>query len=229
MGNCPACEPRSPRYRPHQAAECSHELCHGLYAATSDPDRVGRWWDRWPQANIGARVPASLLVVDLDPRHGGLARLAEAFAQLLQPGAERLEDRVVDVPGDPRGDQNLHLSDLRLRIAASGGDIFDDRCVKHDGFKVITWYLNLHVAVDQLQGLGAEGMPDELAGVVAGPDGLIDVGQPSSTPAVTTSSPRSPRTTDSRSLTAVCGTSWTAPGFLEALMCLPPVTRGRIR
>ena len=39
--------------------------------------RVGRWWGRWPQANIGARVPASLLVVDVDPRHGGLGRLAE--------------------------------------------------------------------------------------------------------------------------------------------------------
>ena len=77
LGNCPACEPRSPRYRPHQAPECSHELCHGLYAATSDPGRVGRWWGRWPQANIGARVPASLLVMDVDPRHGGLARLVE--------------------------------------------------------------------------------------------------------------------------------------------------------
>ena len=76
-GNCPACEPRSPQYRPHQAPECGHEMCHGLYAASSDPERVGRWWTRWPQANIGARVPASLLVVDIDPRHDGLRRLAE--------------------------------------------------------------------------------------------------------------------------------------------------------
>jgi Bifunctional DNA primase/polymerase, N-terminal len=77
MGNCPACEPRSPRYRPHQAGDCGHELCHGLYAATCDLGRVGRWWARWPRANIGARVPASLLVLDVDPRHSGLERLAE--------------------------------------------------------------------------------------------------------------------------------------------------------
>jgi hypothetical protein len=77
LGNCPACEPRSRRYRRHQANECGHELCHGLYAASSDPVRVGRWWTRWAQANIGARVPASLLVVDVDPRHGGLGRLDE--------------------------------------------------------------------------------------------------------------------------------------------------------
>jgi hypothetical protein len=75
-GNCPACEPRSASYRPHQAAECPHELCHGLYAASSDPALVARWWGRWPQANVGARVPESLLVLDVDPRHGGHQRLA---------------------------------------------------------------------------------------------------------------------------------------------------------
>src|SRR6266511_4297159 len=80
-GNCPACEPRSPRYRPHQARDCTCELCHGLYAATSDPARVARWWTRWPQANIGARVPRSLFVLDSDPRHGGDRRLAELEAR----------------------------------------------------------------------------------------------------------------------------------------------------
>ena len=80
-GNCPACEPRSPKYRPHPAADCDHELCHGLYAATSDPGRVARWWTRWPQANIGARVPPSLVVLDIDPRHGGAARLIQLEAE----------------------------------------------------------------------------------------------------------------------------------------------------
>jgi Bifunctional DNA primase/polymerase, N-terminal len=79
--NCPACEPRSPRYQPHQAADCTHELCHGLYAATSDPERIGRWWVRWPSANIGARVPRVLFVLDVDPRHDGHQRLAELEAQ----------------------------------------------------------------------------------------------------------------------------------------------------
>jgi Bifunctional DNA primase/polymerase, N-terminal len=82
FGLCPACEPRSPHYRPHHARDCacSNELCHGLYAATSDPDKVARWWTRWPQANIGARVPVSMFVLDIDPRHGGLERLAELEA-----------------------------------------------------------------------------------------------------------------------------------------------------
>jgi hypothetical protein len=80
-GNCPACEPRSPKYQPHQADDCDHELCHGLYAATSDAARVARWWSRWPQANIGGRVPPSLVVLDIDPRHGGAARLAQLEAE----------------------------------------------------------------------------------------------------------------------------------------------------
>jgi hypothetical protein len=100
-GNCPACEPRSPAYQPHQPAGCTHELCHGLYAATSDPTRVTRWWARWPQANIGARVPPSLVVLDIDPRHGGAERLAE-----LERGHGPLPPTRVSVTG--RGDGGQH-------------------------------------------------------------------------------------------------------------------------
>jgi Bifunctional DNA primase/polymerase, N-terminal len=80
-GNCPQCEPRSARYQPHRPADCGCELCHGLYAATSDPQRVASWWARWPQANIGARVPQSLFVLDIDPRHHGHQRLAQLEAE----------------------------------------------------------------------------------------------------------------------------------------------------
>jgi Bifunctional DNA primase/polymerase, N-terminal len=120
FGNCPACEPRSPRYRPHQTHECWHELCHGLYAASSDPARVGRWWARWPQANIGARVPASLLVVDVDPRHGGQGWLAE-----LEREHGPLPPTRVSVSG--RGDGGQHLWFLhpgsRLSAARLGAGV----------------------------------------------------------------------------------------------------------
>jgi Bifunctional DNA primase/polymerase, N-terminal len=116
-GNCPACEPR---YQRHQAHECAHELCHGLYAATSDQGRVGRWWARWPQANIGARVPATLLVLDLDPRHGGLDRLAE-----LEREHEPLPPTRVSLSG--RGDGGQHRWFLhpggQLSAARLGGGV----------------------------------------------------------------------------------------------------------
>ena len=47
----------------------------GVHDATTDAVVVAAWWQRWPRANIGARVPAGLLVLDVDPRNGGLATL----------------------------------------------------------------------------------------------------------------------------------------------------------
>ena len=141
LGNCPACEPRSPHYRPHQAHECRHELCHGLYAATSDLGRVGRWWARWPQANIGARVPASLLVVDVDPRHGGLGRLAE-----LEREHGPLPPTRVSVSG--RGDGGHHRWFLhpggRLSGARLGGGV---DLKTHAGYVVLP--PSRHPATDQ--------------------------------------------------------------------------------
>lgn len=42
---------------------------HGHLDASRDPDVIRSWWTRWPLAMIGAPVPESMLVVDLDPRN----------------------------------------------------------------------------------------------------------------------------------------------------------------
>jgi hypothetical protein len=39
---------------------------NGVKDATTDPDQITRWWERWPQANIGAAVPDGRVVVDVD-------------------------------------------------------------------------------------------------------------------------------------------------------------------
>lgn len=46
---------------------------HGLKDASDDPNVIRGWWSRWPHANVGVRTGASsgLLVLDIDPRHGG--------------------------------------------------------------------------------------------------------------------------------------------------------------
>jgi hypothetical protein len=44
---------------------------NGHLNATTDPDQIKLWWTKWPNAMIGAKVPDSLLVIDLDPRNGG--------------------------------------------------------------------------------------------------------------------------------------------------------------
>ena len=58
---------------------------HGHHAATMDPDVIKAWWTRWPDAMIGAPVPDTLLVVDIDPRNGGSLAALEAITGALPP------------------------------------------------------------------------------------------------------------------------------------------------
>ena len=50
----------------------------GYLDATADLDCIRSWWKSYPYGNIGIATRASdLLVLDVDPRHGGDQRLAE--------------------------------------------------------------------------------------------------------------------------------------------------------
>jgi hypothetical protein len=50
----------------------------GFWDATTDARRVKTWWNRWPYANVGVPTGerSGLLVLDVDPRDGGLESLA---------------------------------------------------------------------------------------------------------------------------------------------------------
>lgn len=59
-------------------AECSSPGKHprirgGLNSATRDEDLIRRWWASWPHANVAIRTgaPSGIVVVDVDPEHGG--------------------------------------------------------------------------------------------------------------------------------------------------------------
>ncbi len=50
----------------------------GVLDATTDTTIVGGWWaGRYRGCNIGGRVPESMFVIDVDPRHGGLATITD--------------------------------------------------------------------------------------------------------------------------------------------------------
>ena len=55
----------------------------GLTVATADPASIRRWWSRWPEANVAVRTGAvsGIVVLDVDPGHGGDATLDELLAQ----------------------------------------------------------------------------------------------------------------------------------------------------
>ncbi|MGO9569025.1 MAG: bifunctional DNA primase/polymerase [Desulfomonilaceae bacterium] len=49
------------------------DLLHGYLNATTNPEQIRTWWDRWPLANIGIATgrKSGLIVIDVDPRKGG--------------------------------------------------------------------------------------------------------------------------------------------------------------
>jgi len=79
---------------------------HGCLDASCNPEVVASWWRRWPRANIGVAVPEQLLVLDVDPRHGGLDGLAE-----LEQAHGPLPPTLTVWSG--RGDGGHHLYYLR--------------------------------------------------------------------------------------------------------------------
>ncbi|MFW7381791.1 MAG: DUF3987 domain-containing protein [Oligoflexus sp.] len=66
-GNCSCLNPtcNSPGKHPRTR--------HGSKDASNDPVTICRWWSQWPDANIGIATGSSsnLVVIDIDPRHGG--------------------------------------------------------------------------------------------------------------------------------------------------------------
>jgi hypothetical protein len=70
VANCPGCRKHLPGHDP-QACPCL--TCHGFYAATIDPDRIRALFDAVPDGLLAIRTGSvsGLLVVDIDPAHGG--------------------------------------------------------------------------------------------------------------------------------------------------------------
>ena len=50
---------------------------HGVKDASIDAERVRAWWRRWPDASIGVATGGSIVVLDIDQRHGGGEALAD--------------------------------------------------------------------------------------------------------------------------------------------------------
>ncbi len=43
---------------------------HGVHDATTNPDQLLAWWERWPRANVGLRTGIGFDVIDVDGAHG---------------------------------------------------------------------------------------------------------------------------------------------------------------
>jgi hypothetical protein len=88
----------------------------GLKAATTDRLAITAWWQRWPGANVAIRTGAvsGLVVIDVDPPHGGGASLDA----LVQRHGALPEGRAVRTGS---GGAHLYLAHPGGRVANSAG------------------------------------------------------------------------------------------------------------
>lgn len=77
------------------------------YGATTDVATIDLWWNTWPDALIGHRLPENHVVLDIDPRHGG----AETWRALTAELGFDTKDTRVHLSG--RGDGGGHVTYLR--------------------------------------------------------------------------------------------------------------------
>jgi len=103
---------------------------HGHLDGTTDLEETARRWRRWPNANIGARVPDSLVVIDVDPRADGhltLARLEGIHGPLparltVRTGGHELGRHFYFLrpPGPPCNGAGKLGSGLDVKLAGKG-------------------------------------------------------------------------------------------------------------
>jgi hypothetical protein len=75
---------------------------HGVKDATTDPDTIRKMFGN-RECNIGARVPAHLIVLDFDPRNGGSPEALEARA------GTGLPQTMTVATGSPGGEHRYYM------------------------------------------------------------------------------------------------------------------------
>jgi putative DNA primase/helicase len=105
---------------------------HGVKDATTDRNQIKDWWGEWPDANIGLAPgrERDLLVLDIDPRHGGNKTLKQLKRKL---GA--LPETVTAKTGG--GGQHLFFrhpnfkvrKDTAGKLLGRGIDVLSDGCI----------------------------------------------------------------------------------------------------
>lgn len=107
---------------------------HGLIdsAGVGQPETIEEWWRRQPLANVGVRTGhvSGIVVVDLDPRHGGTA----AFAALVRRNGAL---PVVPFALTGGGGAHLYFAYPDTPIANSAGKVAEGVDVRGDGGYVL--------------------------------------------------------------------------------------------
>jgi len=120
---------------------CGNKDCHspakhpipknGLNVASTDEALVKAWWKRWPYANIGIRTGAvsGLVVLDVDPRHGGDESLYALKSKCALP------DTVEVITGS--GGRHVYFQHPGKLVRNSAGKIGAGLDIRGDGGYIV--------------------------------------------------------------------------------------------
>lgn len=105
---------------------------HGLKDATAETGTIRGWWQKWPNANVGILTGADsgLVVLDVDPRHGGDKTLEE-----LQRQHGPLPKTISQITGG--GGQHLFFRHPGGYINSGSGKLGPGLDVKADGGYIV--------------------------------------------------------------------------------------------
>lgn len=117
--------------------ECSSPAKHpkiagGMSNASTDQRVVGRWWSQWPAANVGIRTgrESGLVVIDVDPAHGGGDSLADLESAHGALGGWKVRTG--------SGGEHRWFSHPGAQVRNSAGQLGDGIDVRGDGGYIIT-------------------------------------------------------------------------------------------
>jgi hypothetical protein len=106
---------------------------NGVHDATKDPTQIRRWYEAEPDTNFGIATGGRLLVVDFDPKNGGMASLDKLESEGLLP-----ETYIVET-----GSGGRHLYYLipdGVEIKNSAGKLAPGVDIRGDGGYVVAPY-----------------------------------------------------------------------------------------
>ena len=124
---------------------------NGFKDATTDEETIRGWWGKWPDANIGIRTgrESGLLVLDVDPRHGGdksLAELEQDFGKLPHTTGSKTGDGHHVFFAYPKDAVEVGChANLRpgLDVRGDGGFVVAPPSLHHSG-ATYAWDASLH-------------------------------------------------------------------------------------
>jgi hypothetical protein len=120
--------------RSHGMCSCHRRDCksvakhprtlHGVKDATVKPCQIRKWWDMWPNANVGIACGSvsNIVVLDIDPRNGGV----ESLNDLISANSKISHETTISATGGGGWHYVYAYGGERKGILCEGVDLVSD-------------------------------------------------------------------------------------------------------